>query len=87
MMHKTMITVAALALLILSPAHAISAKYRQQLENSGCTQASELQGCDITKSKAENAKAAPRRRRTDRPTSPNTGIAAMAAPRRTKTRK
>ena len=57
MMHKTMITVAALALLIQSPAHAISAKYRQQLENSGCTQASELQGCDITKSKAENAKA------------------------------
>ena len=54
MMHKTMITVAALALLIQSPAHAISAKYRQQLENSGCTQASELQGCDITKSKAKN---------------------------------
>ncbi|MCH7371698.1 hypothetical protein [Aeromonas sp. MR16] len=57
MMHKTLITAVALTLLTQSPTHAISAKYRQQLEHSGCTQASELQGCDITKSKAENAKA------------------------------
>ncbi|NDV13767.1 hypothetical protein [Crenobacter caeni] len=37
-------------------AYAINAKYRQQLERSGCTQASEAQGCDITKTKEENAK-------------------------------
>jgi hypothetical protein len=49
------------ALLILiaaqSPAYAINDKYRKQLEQSGCTQISETQGCDIHKSKAENAKA------------------------------
>lgn len=44
-------------LLATTPAHAINAKYRQQLERSGCTQVTEAQGCDITKSKAENAKA------------------------------
>ncbi|WP_433738800.1 hypothetical protein [Pseudomonas putida] len=49
----------ALAILITTqtPAYAISDKYRQQLEQSGCTQVSETQGCDIHKSKAENAKA------------------------------
>ncbi|MGY3912086.1 hypothetical protein ACW5XW_13300 [Aeromonas piscicola] len=56
-MHKTLMAAVALTLLTQTPAHAISAKYSQQLEHSGCTQASELQGCDITKSKAENAKA------------------------------
>jgi hypothetical protein len=45
------------ALLAHTPAHAINAKYRQQLERSGCTQVSEAQGCDITKTKKENAKA------------------------------
>jgi hypothetical protein len=40
-----------------SPAYAINDKYRKQLEQSGCTQVSELAGCDIHKSKAENAKA------------------------------
>jgi hypothetical protein len=40
-----------------SPAYAINDKYRKQLEQSGCTQVSETQGCDIHKSKAENAKA------------------------------
>ena len=45
------------ALLAHTPAHAINAKYRQQLERSGCTQVSEAQGCDITKTKRENAKA------------------------------
>jgi hypothetical protein len=44
-------------LAVSTSAHAIDAKYRKQLERSGCTQASELQGCDITKTKAENAKA------------------------------
>lgn len=32
-------------------------KYAEQLERSGCTQVTEAQGCDIHKSKAENAKA------------------------------
>jgi hypothetical protein len=31
--------------------------YEQKLERSGCTQVSELSGCDINKSKAENAAA------------------------------
>nr|WP_242525562.1 hypothetical protein [Pseudomonas fluorescens] len=44
-------------LLAQSPAYAINDKYRKQLEQSGCTQVSELEGCDIHKSKAENAKA------------------------------
>lgn len=48
--------IAATALLLHSSAFAINAKYAQQLERSGCTQVSEAQGCDIHKSKAENAK-------------------------------
>lgn len=47
----------ALALLVAAPAHAIDSRYAKQLERSGCTQVTELQGCDIRKSKAENAKA------------------------------
>lgn len=50
----------ALTILVLSvqsSAFAINAKYAQQLERSGCTQISEGQGCDITKTKADNAKA------------------------------
>lgn len=43
----------------LSPAHAISEKYRQQLERSGCTQITDGNGCDITKTKAENMRSAP----------------------------
>jgi hypothetical protein len=54
---RTWIPAAALGLLMQAPAFAIDAKYRQKLERSGCTQMSELQGCDINKSKAENAKA------------------------------
>ncbi|MCV2371083.1 hypothetical protein [Roseateles oligotrophus] len=48
---------AAIALIAQPNAYAISAKYAQQLERSGCTQISEGQGCDIRKTKAENAKA------------------------------
>jgi hypothetical protein len=44
-------------LLVSAPAQAINATYAKQLERSGCTQVSEAQGCDIHKSKAENAKA------------------------------
>ena len=56
-MKKKLVIAAAAILLANTPAHAISAKYRQQLERSGCTQVSEAQGCDIKKTKAENAKA------------------------------
>lgn len=44
------------ATLAATPAHAINAHYRAQLERSGCTQISDGDGsCDITKTKAENA--------------------------------
>ena len=49
---------AALALVAAAPAHAISAKYREQLERSGCTQLTDGITCDIHKTKAENAAAA-----------------------------
>jgi hypothetical protein len=48
---------AAVSLLVATSAPAINANYAKQLERSGCTQASELQGCDINKTKKENAKA------------------------------
>ena len=48
---------ASLWLVTLTAAHATDAKYRQALERSGCTQVSEMQGCDINKTRAENAKA------------------------------
>lgn len=47
----------ALGLFAVSPAFAIDAKYAAKLERSGCTQVSELQGCDINKTREENAKA------------------------------
>ncbi|MBD9439436.1 hypothetical protein [Pseudomonas sp. PDM04] len=56
-MNKTILSALAILLLAQSPAYAINDKYREQLEQSGCTQVSELEGCDIHKSKAENAKA------------------------------
>jgi len=56
-MKKKMILVVGTLLLANTPAHAIDAKYRAKLERSGCTQMSEMQGCDINKTKAENAKA------------------------------
>lgn len=56
-MNTKPLALAILALSIQTSAYAISAKYREQLERSGCTQISEGQGCDITKTKAENAKA------------------------------
>mgnify|MGYP003519921766 CR=1 FL=1 len=48
---------AAIALLLPIAAQAIDPAYAKKLERSGCTQASELQGCNINKTKAENAKA------------------------------
>ncbi|TXL19953.1 hypothetical protein BMR06_07335 [Methylococcaceae bacterium HT5] len=56
MKNKIIITLIT-ALLVSTSAHAINKKYRQQLERSGCTQTSEIQGCDVTKTKEENAKA------------------------------
>ncbi len=56
-MKKFLIVSVGAVLLASSPAHAIDAKYREKLERSGCTQVTEMQGCDINKTKAENAKA------------------------------
>lgn len=56
-MSKIILSTVVLALLATSPVHAISAKYRAQLEHSGCTQVTESDGtCDIHKTKEENAK-------------------------------
>ncbi len=58
-MNKTwLFTTLTLALVAAAPAHAISAKYREQLERSGCTQMTDGTTCDIHKTKAENAAAA-----------------------------
>lgn len=46
-----------IGLLLPLAAQAIDPAYAKKLERSGCTQASELQGCNINKTKAENAKA------------------------------
>lgn len=56
-MKKTFAMVIVALLSLNTSAYAINAKYRQQLERSGCTQVSETQGCDITKTREENAKA------------------------------
>jgi hypothetical protein len=57
-MKNQWIVIAGVALLANTSAYAIDAKYREQLERSGCTQVSVDQGCDINKTKAQNAKAA-----------------------------
>lgn len=58
-MNKTrLFTTLTTALVAAAPAHAISAKYREQLERSGCTQMTDGITCDIHKTKAENAAAA-----------------------------
>jgi hypothetical protein len=56
-MHAQRLALALAALLALPSAHAINARYAEQLEKSGCTQVSEAQGCDIKKSREANAKA------------------------------
>jgi hypothetical protein len=56
MNRKTLVAL-GIALLASTSAHAIDAKYRKLLERSGCTQVTESEGCDIHKTKAENAKA------------------------------
>lgn len=56
-MSRNAALIVTLTLLGTAPVHAINAKYAQQLERSGCTQVTEAQGCDIHKTKEENAKA------------------------------
>ncbi len=57
-MKKVIISALTLAAMMVAPAHAISDKYRAQLERSGCTQLTDGNGCDIHKTKAQNAAAA-----------------------------
>lgn len=45
------------AWLLATQVQAIDPGYARQLERSGCTQMSELQGCDIRRSRAENERA------------------------------
>jgi|GEM_PF-680241 len=57
-MFKKLIISVVLSSFVAAPAFAISANYRAQLERSGCTQQTELDGtCNIHKTKAENQKA------------------------------
>lgn len=57
---KSILILGGVIMSVLSlPAHAITEKYRKQLERSGCTQITDGNGCDITKTKAENLKSAP----------------------------
>jgi hypothetical protein len=56
-MKTSSLILASIALLAATSAQAIDAEYRRLLERSGCTQVTEAQGCDIHKTKAQNAKA------------------------------
>jgi hypothetical protein len=56
-MKTASLIIAGATLLAATQAQAIDAEYRRLLERSGCTQVSETQGCDIYRTKAENAKA------------------------------
>jgi hypothetical protein len=51
------LAIACVALFAATEVQAIDAEYRRLLERSGCTQVTETQGCDINKTKAQNAKA------------------------------
>jgi len=56
-MKTPSLVIACATLLAATQVQAIDAEYRRLLERSGCTQVTETQGCDINKTKAENAKA------------------------------
>lgn len=56
-MQIKMVLLGLMACTAMNAAYAIDAKYRQQLERSGCTQTSEAQGCDTSKTAEENSKA------------------------------
>lgn len=53
----TCLSCLAMGAMSVLAAHANDPAYARKLEHSGCTQASELQGCDINKTRAENARA------------------------------
>lgn len=55
-MIKVIFSILTLAVIFQSPAHAVSEKYRQRLEHSGCSQQTELLGCDFNKTKIQNAR-------------------------------
>lgn len=55
-MHTLFRFAPAMLLMLATASHAINAEYAKKLERSGCTQMTELQGCDINKTQAENAK-------------------------------
>jgi len=58
-MVKKLLFAVVLSAVASSPALAINAKYRAQLERSGCNEQTDMDGsCDIYKSKAENQKSA-----------------------------
>ncbi len=54
-MKKFMLSALVFTVMASAPAHAINAKYREQLIRSGCTQMTEGVTCDINKTKAQNA--------------------------------
>ncbi|MFS3555705.1 hypothetical protein [Citrobacter braakii] len=54
---RVIICLSVASVLFTSTTWAINKDYRHKLEQSGCTRVSEAQGCDINKSKDENAKA------------------------------
>jgi hypothetical protein len=56
-MKTPSILAAGVILLAATSAQAIDAQYRRLLERSGCTEMSEQQGCDVHKTKKQNAKA------------------------------
>ncbi len=56
-MKTPSLIIAGATLLAATQVQAIDAEYRRLLDRSGCTQVTETQGCDIHKTKAENAKA------------------------------
>ena len=56
-MLKKLILIAVSTAAVSTGAFAADPTYRRKLGRSGCTQVSEMEGCDINKTKAENAKA------------------------------
>ncbi|MCZ7838777.1 hypothetical protein MXF13_12600 [Leclercia adecarboxylata] len=56
-MKKMILSTLVLAVIAAAPVHAINAKYREQLERSGCTQMNAGSTCDINKTPAQNAAA------------------------------
>jgi hypothetical protein len=68
---------AVVGMMAAAASPAVDSAYAKKLERSGCTQVTELQGCDINKTKAENAKAG---FGTAAPAAPATPATPAAAP-------